>query len=152
MLLKFMKGGHDCKEFTVMNFVVPLCRVECFRNESGGFPFSFLSLRENSTESIFGSVCFYTEGVIIVRNDENRSCCNECLEFVKCFLAICSPFKRSVSSENMKWASDSCEVFDKTSIEIAESEEGLDITLALRSWPFQYTFYFDRVHSHFVFQ
>src|SRR5277367_381044 len=92
------------------------------------------------------------EEVVIIGNNKNGSSRNECLEFVECFLAICCPFERSVSSENVKWASDSYEVFDETSIEIAKSEEGLDIALALRSWPFQNAFYFDRVHSHFVFR
>ena len=54
-------------------------------------------------------------------NDENGLGRYAMLEFIKCKLLFDTPFPRDVASEAVKWASDSAEVLDKVSIEVAEA-------------------------------
>lgn len=104
-------------------------------------------LRQDGTRGEVRTVCFYTEGGMVVWGGKNRRRRGRVFESVKSGDFVGSPFPLGrVFSEVKERSSEMREVSNEAAVEVGETQEGLDLGDVRRRRPVFNSSDLDRIH------
>src|SRR6266702_203352 len=132
-----LKSANDTKHFLISNWVIAFFRGHRMRGECDRVPFAILFNREHCSSSIIRSICFQTEGFVIIGISQDRGSGEMFFKEIKGCLLLCLPSEGGILLS--KIIQGSCDLrisFDESAIKVGKTEKTAYTSNILRDWPF----------------